>query len=358
MTKLRFAIVGVGQIAQQAFLPAMKLVDAELTAIFTSSPEKAEHFGVPAFSYEEFAGKLDTDLFDAVYVATPVFRHREFAEPAVQAGKHVLLEKPMEVGVDNCKISGPGTLMVAYRMHQDPFMWDLKQQMRKIGKPRMFSSTFSHDVSTANHRGHNGFWGGPVPDIGAYPINLVRNLFEAEPIRVHAFGVQSPDRNFNFHDTVHIHLDFPNKAMAQISVSYAAVDVDEFRLTGSNGTLYSDSCFRFGPSAPLNYELTYGPSDDPIEVRREFEPVEQFAGELDYFIDCVRNGTQPEPGAEEGMLDVRIFDAIRLSLQTGRPQTLSPYRRARHITQDQIRRLPAIQQPSEDDLVDVTPETR
>ena len=98
---VRYAVVGLGQISQQAFLPAMARAGSSvLAALVTGTPDKARElaaeYGVPAYSYEDYPALLASGDVDAVYVATPVFRHREFAEPALEAGVHVLVEKPME----------------------------------------------------------------------------------------------------------------------------------------------------------------------------------------------------------------------------------------------------------------------
>ena len=257
---VRFGVVAVGQISQQAFLPAMRsLPDAKLTAVVTSSEEKA---GVAddlagtghdpeVYGYEDFGRLLADDVVDALYVATPVFRHREFTEPALDAGIHVLLEKPMATSVADSEAmiaaaqrSG-ATLMVAYRMHQDAFMVELVDRVRRgfIGETRTFTSTFTHDIEEANHRGHSGFWGGPVPDFGAYPLNLVRHLFGAEPTHVHATGAVSGERGFNFHDLVGVTLRFPGNRVAQYTLSYNSADLDAFAITGTKGTITSDSVF-------------------------------------------------------------------------------------------------------------------
>ncbi|HHT31365.1 MAG TPA: Gfo/Idh/MocA family oxidoreductase, partial [Corynebacterium sp.] len=85
----RFAVVGLGQISQQAFVPAIRsLPDAEITAVVTGSEEKAGAVSddVAVYDYDEFPQLLERGDIDGIYVATPVFRHREFAEPALEAG--------------------------------------------------------------------------------------------------------------------------------------------------------------------------------------------------------------------------------------------------------------------------------
>jgi len=294
------------------------------------------------------------ELVAAVHVATPVFRHREFAEPALRAGVHVLLEKPMATSVEDCEAmiaaseSGGATLMVAYRMHQDAYMLELVDRVARgeIGETRSFTSVFTHDINEDNHRGHSGFWGGPVPDVGAYPLNLVRHLFRAEPVRVHALGTRNDDRDFNFRDTVGVTLRFPGDRIAQYTLSYAGHDVDSFTLVGAEGSITSDSCYGYAPEPPRNLTVT---TEHGVEERTATS-VDQFAGEIRYFVDCLRSGTRPEPDGEEGLADVRVFAAVEESLRTGAEVTLPPRDFGPGLTRAQIR--------DDEELIDQEPQDR
>lgn len=365
---VRFAVVGVGQITQQAFLPALRsLDDVERVAAVTGSPEKAAALGddVRVYDYEYYDQMLADGSVDAVYVATPVFRHREFAEPALRAGVHVLLEKPMATSVEDCEAmiaaseSGGATLMVAYRMHQDAYMLELVDRVARgeIGETRSFTSVFTHDINEDNHRGHSGFWGGPVPDFGAYPLNLVRHLFRAEPVRVHALGTRNDDRDFNFRDTVGVTLRFPGDRIAQYTLSYAAGDVDSFTLVGAQGSITSDSCYGYAPEPPRNLTVT---TEHGVEERTATS-VDQFAGEIRYFVDCLRSGTRPEPDGEEGLADVRVFAAVEESLRTGAEVTLPPRDFGPGLSRAQIRAIPprpAHEIPDDGELIDQEPQDR
>lgn len=367
-TPFRFAVVGVGQITQQAFLPALRsLDDVTLVAAVTGSDEKAAALDdhVSVYDYADYDELLESGTIDAVYVATPVFRHREFAEPALQAGIHVLLEKPMATSVEDCEAliaaseSSGATLMVAYRIHQDAYMVELAERVARgdIGQTRSFTSVFTHDINEDNHRGHSGFWGGPVPDFGAYPLNLVRHLFRAEPVRVHALGTRSDDRDFNFRDTVGVTLRFPDDRIAQYTLSYAAEDVANFTLVGSAGSITSDSCYSYAPEPPRNYTITTG--DD--EQRHVAESVDQFAGETRYFVDCIRAGVRPEPHGAEGLADVRIFAAVEEALRTGAEVELEPRPFGPGLTRDQVRAIPprpADEIPEDEELIDQEPQDR
>lgn len=356
--KIRYAVVGGGWISQAAFMPGVgQTSNSLMTAIVTGDRQKGEElakrYGLDVYGYDEYEAMLASGTVDAVYVATPNFRHREFAEPALKAGIHVLLEKPMEASVEDAeaiaaaaKASG-AKLMIAYRLHCEPGTIAMVEAVRKgeIGKPRFFTSTFSQMVKASNHRATSGYWAGPVPDMGTYPINAVRNLFEAEPIAVMAFASRT-DRDLGCDDTVSVILTFTEGRQASFTLSYSSESVDQFYLVGTEGTMNVSPAFGFGEGTAITCELTRGDET----TRRETAVVDQFAGETEYFSACILDGRDPEPDGEEGILDMLVLAAIERAIETGEVQTLEPRSRQRRIGPDQARELPLATSP---DLVGI-----
>jgi hypothetical protein len=128
--KVRYAVVGLGWISQEAMLPAFANAkeNSELTALVSSDPEKlrelGEAYGVELrYSYDEFDQCLRSGRVDAVYIGLPNDMHREYTEHAARAGVHVLCEKPMANSEDECAAmiraaeENHVRLMIAYRLH-------------------------------------------------------------------------------------------------------------------------------------------------------------------------------------------------------------------------------------------------
>lgn len=365
--KIRYAVVAGGQISQQAFMPGIKQTNnSELAALVTGDPVKADKlaklYGIKPWSYEQYDELLKSGDIDAVYVATPNFRHAPFAVAALEAGIHVLLEKPMASSVEEAeqilaaqKKSG-AKLMIAYRLHHEPGNVELFTRARNgdFGDLRSFSSTFAQNVAEENSRGHNGYWGGPVPDMGAYPLNAVRNLFGSEPVAVHAVGTKAKDRGFNFHDTVAVTLLFPQERTAQFTVSYATASAENFTLVGTKATVEASPCYMFGPSMGIAYrEIT-----DEGEKEHVFEPVDQFGNETQYFSNCILNDRNPEANGEEGLMDMRVLAAVERSLETGETITLPAASRSRRVEADQALHLDPADQPSEDEMISIIPQSK
>ena len=352
--KVRYAVVGIGWISQTAMLPGVEHTgNSEVVAFVSGHEEKAakvgEKYGVSAlYSYEEYDDLLASGTIDAVYLATPNFDHVDLAVRTLKAGLHLLLEKPMAVSVAECEqiIAASETsgakLMVAYRLHHEPGTLKAFEVARsgKLGHLRYFNSSFSQPVNYQNHRAKNGYWAGPVPDMGPYPINTVRNLFASEPIEVSAAGVRTdPERFRDFEDQVAVNLVFPGARIATMLMSYSGADLDDFRVVGTLGDLYSTPAF--GMNVGMKHTVTIGKS----KSEESFPKTDHFGGELKYFSDCILNDRHPEADGEEGMLDIRVIAAVQKALQTGQPQKLEPYTRKRRPTGDQVIKLSSTKEP-------------
>ena len=356
--KVRYAAMGIGWITQAVFLPGVENSgNSELVALITGHEEKAakvgETYGVDTvYSYDDLDAVLASGTIDGVYLATPNFDHVEYAVKILEAGVHLLLEKPMAISVAECerilaaqKTSG-AKLMIAYRLHFEPGTLKAIERVRdaEIGSVRFFNSSFSQLVSSQNHRAKHGFWAGPVPDMGPYPINAVRNLFGAEPIEVFAMGVNTDAEAFvdqhgkPFEDTVSVMLKFEGRRLGAFTLSYNGGDVDDYRIVGAKGDLFSEPAYQVGSA--IKHKLTV----QKTKKDESFKETDHFGGELKYFSECVLEDRNPEPDGEEGMLDVRVLAAIEQLLLTGTLQKLAPYHRSRRPDVKQVQTLGSVTQ--------------
>jgi len=264
--KIRYAVIGCGQISRQSFIPGLeRAANSTLAALVTGDMHKAQdlgtRYGVRVWHYDDLPELLASGEIDAVYLATPNALHRRYAVPVLEAGLHLLLEKPMATSVEDCEAilqarrRGGGRLMIAYRLHCEPGTVELVSRCRNgdFGSLVGFSSVFGQDVPQSNHRAHGGYWSGPVPDLGNYPINAVRHMFGADPVEVTATGTRTPGRTFNFDDTVSVVLRFADGRIADFMVSYACAPAEGLTLFGSRGSVRAMPCYTFGPSVAITY---------------------------------------------------------------------------------------------------------
>ena len=350
--KVRYAVVGLGHIAQVAVLPAFAHAEnSELTALVSDDPEKLEKLGrkykvAGRYSYEQFEECLGSGTVDAVYIALPNHLHREYTERAARAKTHILCEKPLAVTEEDCLSMIRVTeehqvkLMVAYRLHFEEA--NLKAidlvQSGKLGDPRLFDSVFTMTVKDGDIRlNPRELGGGTLYDIGVYCINAVRNLFGAEPMEVVAFSANKGDERFlQCEETTSAILRFPGRErLAAFTCSFGAADVSHYRVVGSKGQLVMDPAYEY--AGELEQKITV----DGRTRSKTFPKRDQFAPELISFSECILNGNSPEPSGWEGLADVRIIRALYRSADTGQPVTLAPFTKEdRPSLEQELRRAP------------------
>jgi predicted dehydrogenase len=326
---VRYAVVGLGYIAQDAILPAFANAtkNSELRALVTDDPVKAKRLGekydVPlTYTYEELDLCLKSGEIDAVYIALPNAMHRAYATAAANAGIHVLCEKPMAMDELECQAmitaaeDGGVKLMIAYRLHFESANLRAIEivESGKIGKPRTFNAMFSQQVATGNVRLNRELGGGPVWDMGIYCINAARYLFQSEPEEVIAFAASSDDERFREVDeSVTATLRFPESRLATFTCSFGAADVSTYQVVGTKGDIHANPAYDYSKDLKLQVTID-GKTRETI-----FPKSDQFAPELIYFSDCILNNREPEPSGKEGLADVRVIRAIYDSIEDKKP---------------------------------------
>jgi glucose-fructose oxidoreductase len=332
--KIRYAVVGLGWIAQEAVLPVFGKVDnSELLALVTSDPEKGAKLGdkyrvAEIRGYDGYDDLLRSGVIDAVYIALPNHMHRDYSVRAAQAGIHVLCEKPMADNAADCLAmihaaeQNNVKLMIAYRLHFEPGNLQAIEITRDgtIGEPRIFSSVFTQQVAEGNVRLKREAGGGPLMDMGVYQINAARYLFRDEPVEVIGAGANSGDRRFQeVHEMATGVLRFPGDRIATFTCSFGAAVADYYQVVGTKGVLSMDPAFDYHSEYKLCVQV------DGKESSNSIRKVDQFGAEIEYFSDCIVNSKEPEPSGYEGLADVRIVDALLESMRTGAPVKLEPF---------------------------------
>ncbi|HEX2673829.1 MAG TPA: Gfo/Idh/MocA family oxidoreductase [Polyangiaceae bacterium] len=332
--KIRYAVVGAGNIAQVAVLPAFAHAKAnsELVAIVSGDSQKrselAKRYDLGLVGlYEELEQVIRQGQIDAVYIATPNALHKPFALRAAALGVHVLCEKPLASSVADCEAiseacSQAGVkLMVAYRLHFEEGTLravDLVKSGR-IGDPRVFHSVFGHTVRPGDIRTRADLGGGAMFDLGVYCVNAVRNLFQDEPVLAFATS-QMKD---GVDDTTTALLHFPHGRIAHFTVSNSIAGVSSYRIAGTEGDLHVEPAYEY--SDKIEHHLTV----DAKTSTTKFGKRDQFAAEIEYFSRCILEDRAPEPDAEEAIADLRVIEAILKSAGTHAPVPLEPRKRIR-----------------------------
>ena len=316
---IRYAVVGLGHIAQVAVLPAFKNAkNSELVTIVSSDQEKRKKLRKKyrlehVYSYEEYDRALSE--VDAVYIALPNHLHREYSVSAAQAGVHVLCEKPMAVTEEECRAMIDAAeqarvkLMIAYRLHFEAGNLEAIRlaQSGELGNVRIFTSDFAQQVTEDNIRVTESTdrGGGPVYDMGVYCINAARYLFRDEPKELFATTFNNGEKRFSkIEEMTSVVMRFPNERSATFTCSFGATDLSRYTLIGTEGLLVSDPAYEY--AEPIKHRLTVGEKTKT----RTFPKRDQFAAEIEYFSDCILQDKEPETSGLEGLADVRIVQKI------------------------------------------------
>lgn len=289
--RIRYAVVGLGWIAQETVLPAFATAEnSQLTALVSDDPTKREElgkkYGVKTYSYDQYDECLNSGEIDAVYIALPNHLHLEYTNKAAKQGIHILCEKPMAVTEDECdKMIGAAKqnnvkLMIAYRLHFDKANLKAIETIKsgKIGEPRIFNSVFSQQVAEGNVRMEDiSIGGGTVYDMGVYCINAVRYLFQDEPTEVIAVSANNGEKRFEkIEEMTSVIMRFPGERLATFTSSFGAASVSSYQVVGTKGDLRMDSAYSY--QGELKQQITINQE----KQEESFSAGDQFAAEIIY----------------------------------------------------------------------------
>ncbi|QYO63965.1 Gfo/Idh/MocA family protein [Leptolyngbya sp. 7M] len=354
--KIRYAVVGLGWFAQAAALPSFTHAEnSELVALVSDDEVKRQELGqqygiAKTYSYDGYEACLNSGEVDAVYIALPNHLHREYTERAAKAGVHVLCEKPMAVTPEDCEAmirvcrDNNVKLMIAYRLHLEEANLRAIEVLKsgEIGEPRIFNSVFTQQVKDEdNIRLRKEVGGGVLDDIGIYCINACRYLFQDDPIEVFAASANNGEARFKEVDEVtSAILRFPQDRLATFTVSFGAAKASSYRVIGTQGDLQVE------PAYTWQGEISHRITVEGETEEQSFAGHDQLAAEFIYFSDCILQNKDPEPSGQEGLIDVRIIQALYESIKTGQPVRLANLDRSkRPSAQQMINRPPLEEEP-------------
>ncbi len=349
--KIRYGVVGLGNIAQEAVLPAFKNASSNsvLTTLISEDKQKlkvlAKKYKVHnTYLFEDMEECFKNHEIDVIYIATPNDHHRKIVELAAKYKINVLCEKPMAVTLDDCLYMNQVAeknnikLMIAYRLHFEEANLEAIKMCRQgtLGDLKFFNSSFSYQVKDKKNIRLNptSVGGGALYDIGIYCINASRYLFKDEPIEVVAFSATSDDPRFiNTEETTSAILRFPNDKLAAFTVSFGAYDSSDYEIIGEKGRIRLENAYEYAGTMELRTFLQG--KDGLKKSTKKYKKRDQFSAELLYFSDCVLKNKIPEPGPVEGTADVKIIEAILRSIHLKQPVALEPVKKSAYPNQKQ-----------------------
>lgn len=334
MKKLNIAVIGCGYWGPNLIRNFNQLVSCEMVACCDLSEDNLKRVGslysniLVTTNYQEITQNPE---IDAVAIATPVFSHWELAKKCLEAGKHVLIEKPMASNSEQCidlietAKKYDRVLMIGHTFEYTAAVNKAKEivDSGELGEIYYISSTrvnlglFQPDI--------NVIW-----DLAPHDISIISYILDESPIGVGGQG--KAHYNKEIEDVAQMTLNYPNGTIAFIHNSW--LDPDKIRKTTIVGNkkmlVYNDispnekiKIYDKGVEAPPYYDtyaefqFSYRYGDIYTPRIEEYEPLKR---ECEHFIDCIRESKTPKSDGLSGLRVVSILEAANKSMRNGGAQ--------------------------------------
>ena len=333
--KLGWAIVGLGSLSIHEILPAFATCEKSKVVAFVSGhPDKANklalRYGVNPkniFNYQNYDTIKDNPEVDIIYIVLPNGMHAEYTVRGLQAGKHVLTEKPMantpaecQQMIDASRKAGR-KLMVAYRCRYEPYNREAIRITRshELGATKVILADHGFNIGdpTQWRLKKDLAGGGSLMDIGIYSLQAARYLSGEEPNEVNAVMYNTPgDPRFKeVEETINFQLRFPSGVLANCTSSYGYAGQNHYRVVGTEGWLELDPATSY---RGLRMRVYRG----NVTEERELPVRDHFALEMDHMSECVMENKEPLTPGEEGLRDLKVMMAIYEAANTGKTAKL------------------------------------
>lgn len=347
MKKLRIGMVGAGNIAKTHLDAYKKVENAEIVAICDINPETlaetAKIYGIEK-TYATEAEMLANEELDACDVAVWNCSHAECSIMALNAGKHVLCEKPMATNAKEAQ-----EMIDAAEKNNKLLM--IGFVLRFGDEARIAKDFIDHDylgdiyyskATYLRRHGAPGGWftdkkrsaGGPVIDLGVHVIDLTRYLM-GKPKAVSVFASTenrlknrpnlkttvgwspkgaSPSDPYDVEDfaVALIKYDGGQTTLLEASYSINGEDANKKELYGTKGGMNLN-----GTDSKIYTEVNDFLADIIPDTKNYIDSKDMFAAEMGHFVDCALNGTECIAPAKDGLEVMKILDAIYESAKTG-----------------------------------------
>jgi xylose dehydrogenase (NAD/NADP) len=296
-------------------------------------------------AYESYVALLEDPEVEAVYISLPNSMHVEWTLRALEAGKHVLCEKPLsrraaevEHAFDVAERAGL-VLSEGFMFRHHPQTRRLQALLAEdaIGELRIVRATFSfqlavvHGVNDARFRPELD--GGSLMDVGCYCVSAIR-LLAGEPQRVQAEQVVGPSGvDVCFAATIRL----PRDAVAQFDCGFVVASREGLEIVGERGSLFVDDPWHIRSPG---IELRRGAQAETIAAERiAVEAANSYQLELENVSDAMRGETPLLLGRDDALGQARAIEALYRSAETGLPgvieqSAISPSLRATGATHD------------------------
>lgn len=347
-SRVRFGVIGGGAWGNYHLLAAKQLEaegKVELVAIADqyepAAAKQSDAYGIK--KYVDYRKMIEDENLDAVGIATPDHLHREIAIYAMEHGKHVLVEKPLDLTSAGCRQMVETSrnqrvvLMVDFHKRYDPYNMDIQQKVRagKVGEPQVIHAYMEDKITVPVQMLKN--WASessPFWFIGVHKLDLICWITGREPAKIFAQGFKGKlaQKGINTFDSVSARIVMDNGAACTIDVNWIIPETFEalvnqgLRIIGTEGVVEID-----GQDRGLRYCANEGgmvtPNLGALNVQNSLLGYKMVSG---YYVDPIKdflhnmyflkNGGDIEqlkdryPSGEDGLRATRVAEAVQKSI--------------------------------------------
>ena len=311
----------------RALIPPLKASKRnQLFAVASRTQDAAAHYArewkIPR-AHGSYEALLADPEIDVIYNPLPNHLHAEWTIKAVEAGKHVLCEKPLaltleEVDAIRSAARQHGRVVAEafmYRHHPQTLQVQELVTSGKLGDVRLMRGSFTYVLSLdTDVRLDPAMGGGSIWDVGCYPISYARTVIAAEPLEVHGWQVNGPT---GIDETFVGQMRFEKDVFAQFDSSFALPFHTFMEIVGSEGTLNIPRPFK--PGTDEKIYLTRGDKTETIKVKGQ----ELYIGEVEDMADAILLGREPRISLEDSRANVAAILGLLESARSGKPAKIS-----------------------------------
>lgn len=323
--KLRWGILSTARINDALLNPLRVSRRNQLVAVSSRTQDKAEAYARKIKikrAYGSYPALLADPEIDVIYNPLPNHLHAEWTIKAVQAGKHVLCEKPLALTIQEVDaISGAsekyGKVVAEafmYRTHAQSLKVKEIVESGKLGKVKLIHGSFTFVMTNPDdYRWNPEMGGGGLWDIGCYPLSFMRMVLSTEPLEVYGRELKGPS---GVDEVFAAQMRFPNDIFAHFDCSIKVPFHVFMEIIGDEGTLIIPK--PFNPGAREKLFLIKGNKTETIALKG----TDPYVSEVEDMSDAILLGRPTRVSLADSRGNVAVIQALFESARTGKPMTM------------------------------------
>jgi len=330
MEKLGVGIIGCGWVAEEYLKAFQKDLRTEVKALASRSKEKPEgyreRYKLDCTVETDCHSMLARDDIHVVVVATPHDKHTEYVVPAAEAGKHVIIEKPVALTMEEVrrqqaavKAAGVKTV-VSFVLHWNPLLMCVDRLIEEgaLGKVFMVEADYLHRIvrGPGHWLGTKRQGGSSILAGGCHAVDALLWFARSKAVEVTAYQVGTDNPN-EYPGTTNAIVKFEDGTVGRTTSCFDATMPYRFNIGvyGTEGTIRNDEVY--APKLfPGQNNFMKIPCVLPDSGDVAHHP---FQGEVEHFLDCIEKDIRPFPDLDDAAETMAVCVAADLSVEEGRP---------------------------------------